>query len=82
MSLLHLMAGRRTLASIIAAVLVALTRHVLTRRVLPHLIDWTGTLASLALIVGWVDRVVVHGVPLGRVSQRREIASFLCLEEW
>ena len=81
MVLLHLLAGVMTLTSIVAAAMDALARHVLTRSVLHHLIDWAGTLASLALVVGWVDRVVVYGVPLGRISQRREIATLLCLEE-
>ena len=83
MALRHLLlADVMTLASIVAAALVALTRHMLTRSLLMHhLIYWTGALASLALVVGWVDRVVVYGVPLGRISQRREIATFLYLKE-
>ena len=71
MVLLHLLVGAMTLTSIVAAAMVALARHVLIRGILHHRIDWAGTLASLTLVVGWIDRVVVYGFPLCRISQRR-----------
>ena len=68
MSLLHILVDPMTLAAVIAATLVTITRHLLlTWSVLHHplLVDWTGILASPPLVVGRIDGVVVHGVPLG-----------------